>query len=757
MRIKKIPHELSPVVSPDKDVRTVLPLVHGSSISAVLVAEPSGQLLGIYSAGDLLRLLGNEGPACLDREVGSVLGTRPTLARSIDEALALMRQMSGRLRYLPVVDYRGRLETLVVERTDKVRIGRSLIDAQSDPYVIAEIGLNHNGSLEFAQELIEGAAAAGAHAVKFQARGTSLYRPGSHYFSEDLSAQYVHRLIDAYSLDFRALKDLFSFVRDATQLDLICTAWDLEALEFLRGAGVDAIKIASADFTNHELLAAAVQGSIPVLASTGMCTESEIRDGIEIMLDGACDVGFFHCISSYPPDPKDLNLGYIEHLKEITGGVVGYSSHEMNALGVIPSVAKGAQLIERHITLDKSLEGTDHRISSTIQEFSDLCSDIRLTAAMVRARIPRFPTQGELLNQEALAKSLVAADDLKAGDVLGVDDIVIRSPGRGLRPYLKSSLVGKVLQKNIEIGDFFSEHHFELVDSGSAKSSTSSAFGIPWGIPVRYHDYHEMAALFEPDFFEVHLSAADLNYPVSRVPFERGFPHKFHTPDLFEGDHIIDLANADSGYRKSSINYLNQTFEHIRSVVDRIGCPTPVMVIASLGGFTEEVRMTFDERVDAEKRLEESLEELRLDGIALVAQTLPPFPWYLGGRRVCNLFVDPSETADLANRLGIRLCLDIAHTYLASEFFNVAHESAWSLLLPLSDHLHVVDAFGESGEGLNIGDGAVDFTVLSSLISAHAPGISFIPEIWQGHRNGGDGFRVALERLERMHFCQRNG
>ena len=325
-----------------------------------------------------------------------------------------------------------------------------------------------------------------------------------------------------------------------------------------------------------------------------------------------------------------------------------------------------------------------------------------------------------------------------------------------MRPYLKPRLVGKVLQTDIGLGEFFAERHFEPIDSVSAKSVKTPAFGIRWGIPVRYHDYAEMANAFEPDFFEIHLSAADLKFPVSRVSFESGIPHKFHTPDLFEGDHIIDLANADLCYRKNSISYLNQTFDHVRSVVERIGCATPVTVIASLGGFTEEERMTSDDRKAAEERLEDSLDELRLDGISLAAQTLPPFPWYLGGRRVCNLFVHPSETVDFASRLGIRLCLDVAHTYLASEFFGVSHEAAWTSLLPLSDHLHVVDAFGESGEGLNIGDGAVDFTLLSSLISVHAPGISFIPEIWQGHRNGGDGFRVALERLERMNFCPKN-
>lgn len=753
MRIKKLPRELSPTVVSSELVRDVIRTVIDSPISAVVVAEPSSKLVGIFSSGDLLNLLNRFGPTCLEFPVGTVVGLSPQVARSIDEALALMRRMDGRLRYIPVVDYRGRLDTLVVERNDSLRIGSSLIDRHNFPYVIAEIGLNHNGSIERAKELIRGAESAGANAVKFQARGGDLYRPGDHYLSEDLSAQYVHRLVENYSLGFDDLADLFAFVRETTSLDLICTAWDSEALEFLRGADIDAVKIASADFTNHELLASAVRGPLPVLASTGMCTESEVRMGIEIMLDGACDIGLFHCLSSYPPDPKDLNLGYMKHLRDLMGGVVGYSSHEMHARGVVPSIALGALMIERHITSDKSLEGTDHRISSDLQEFAEMCSTIRSTAEMIEANIPRTPTQGELLNQEALGKSLVASSPLKRGDVLNVHHVGIRSPGRGMRPYLKSRLIGRVVQRDIALGEFLHEQDFELSELTRTNSASTFSFSVPWGIPVRYHDYVEMSESFEPDFFEIHLSAADLKYPVSRVPFMSGSPHKFHTPDLFEGDHIIDLANSDSAYRQRSIDFLNQTFDHVRSVSRRIQFDGPVTVIASLGGFTEEVRLNDLELAEAESRLGDSLGKLRLDGLDLLAQTLPPFPWYLGGRRVCNLFVNPLETAAMAHRIGLRLCLDVAHTYLASEFLGIDHRDAWRCLLPLSDHLHVVDAIGESGEGLNIGDGAVDFPLLGSLITECSPGISFIPEIWQGHRNGGDGFRVALERLERIGFC----
>ena len=137
-------------------------------------------------------------------------------------------------------------------------------------------------------------------------------------------------------------------------------------------------------------------------------------------------------------------------------------------------------------------------------------------------------------------------------------------------------------------------------------------------------------------------------------------------------------------------------------------------------------------------------------GIELLAQTLPPFPWYLGGQRYCNLFVDPTEIANFATEFGIGICLDISHTKLACNYLRMSFGDAIEMIAPHSRHLHLVDAIGVNNEGVQIGEGDVDWSSLCGQLNRLIPEASFIPEIWQGHVDNGQGFWIALNRLERL-------
>jgi N-acetylneuraminate synthase len=144
-----------------------------------------------------------------------------------------------------------------------------------------------------------------------------------------------------------------------------------------------------------------------------------------------------------------------------------------------------------------------------------------------------------------------------------------------------------------------------------------------------------------------------------------------------------------------------------------------------------------------------ALEQLDADDVEIIPQSLPPFPWYLGGQLFANLFVDPEDTVGFAREYGRRLCLDVAHTKLASNHRHISFFDAVEHLAPVAAHLHVVDAAGLDGEGFQIDEGEVDFRVFAEQIDRLAPNASFIPEIWQGHHNLGEGFWVALDRLEK--------
>ena len=172
------------------------------------------------------------------------------------------------------------------------------------------------------------------------------------------------------------------------------------------------------------------------------------------------------------------------------------------------------------------------------------------------------------------------------------------------------------------------------------------------------------------------------------------------------------------------------------------------VVISSLGGFTKDRHVPVDELPDMYARVEAGLKRIDDSGVRLCAQTLPPFPWYMGGQLFCNLFVDGESTAQWARANGRRLCLDVSHTQLAANFHGRALSDYVDLLAPLSDHLHLVDATGVDGEGVQVGQGEVDWALLAQQLDTLAPGVSFIPEIWQGHVNNGEGFWIALDRLE---------
>src|SRR6202042_450412 len=191
----------------------------------------------------------------------------------------------------------------------------------------------------------------------------------------------------------------------------------------------------------------------------------------------------------------------------------------------------------------------------------------------------------------------------------------------------------------------------------------------------------------------------------------------------------------DDSYWKRSIEELQRVIHVTRELSTRFQSNEPTMLVASLGGFSSEGPMPAQELPRKYARVALALEQLDEDGVEIIPQTLPPFPWSLGGQLYCNLFVDPQDTVDFSLQYGRRLCLDVAHTKLACNHRRLSFFDAVEQLAPVSVHLHVVDAAGVDGEGFQIDEGEVDFRVLAEQIDRLAPEASFIPEIWQGPQN----------------------
>jgi N-acetylneuraminate synthase len=728
-------------------VLNALRQIEASKLGATVVINEDGTLIGTISDGDFRRWLMVHRAPSLDTSCDQVANTKCVSGKTSADLKKIQMLMSNGVELIPLLDDRGRVNSIAIQKQRQIQIQGRLIERAQPAFIIAEIGINHNGKFDTAKDLVDAASFAGADCVKFQMRDFgSLYRADSDVFesSEDLGAEYTKKLVLESALSNAEILDLMDYARERDLIP-ICTAWDSASVEVLKSYGVAAFKIASADLTNHSLITDVLSAGVPVIMSTGMSTEAEIIASAQILKESMASFALLHCQSTYPPAFKDVNLRYLQRLEEIGDSVVGYSSHERGFHVAVASVALGALIIEKHITLDRNARGVDHVVSLEPNDFKTMVYNIRSLEDAMGSDVTRSLTQGEKLNRLSLAKSLVARTNLKAGHVVSPGDVVVKGPGRGIQPNRLRELVGVKLSRDIPEGDFF----FETDVLGQVEVRRNYVFDRPWGLPVRFHDWKQLSQETNPDFLEFHLSNRDMSISIDgAIPKNLDMSLVVHSPDLFDGDHILDLASTDENVWRESIAKLQQVVDLTHSLSEKFVSDSKPKVIASMGGSSLDSPIKFSERGRLYERVNAAISEIDCGEVLLLAQTLPPFPWYLGGQRFCNLFVDPEETANFAKEYGVYLCLDVSHTKLACNFLGKSFSEAIELLAPVSKHFHLVDASGTDDEGLQIGEGEIDWVQLLRQISRLAPGVGFIPEIWQGHNDNGAGFWKALSRLE---------
>ena len=321
------------------------------------------------------------------------------------------------------------------------------------PLVIAEAGVNHNGDLGRAREMVAAAAAAGADYVKFQAfsaenlvaagAGTAAYQAKNTGKTEqaDLLAD-----LEIGPAGMGALAALC----DSHGIRFLCTPFDVAAAADLIALGMDRIKVASGELTNVEALRTFAGFGLPIILSTGMTTLAEVGAALAVLDDaGADDVTLLHCTSLYPAPAETLNLHAMVTMAERFARPVGYSDHSLDDYAAIAAVALGACVIEKHFTLDRSLPGPDHQASLEPDALTAMISRLRLTAAALGDGEKR-PAPGEIETAALVRRSWHAARDLAAGAVVRETDVVLKRPADGLDP--ASSPVGHSLANPIDAG-----------------------------------------------------------------------------------------------------------------------------------------------------------------------------------------------------------------------------------------------------------------------------------------------------------------
>nr|WP_321443992.1 N-acetylneuraminate synthase family protein [uncultured Cohaesibacter sp.] len=612
-------------------------------------------------------------------------------------------------------------------------------------FVIAEIGNNHNGSFELAIDLINQAIEAGADCVKFQMRHLDqVYRQRSlDKAGEDLGSEYIVDLLQRFELSKDEHRKLKAYCDDKDILYL-CTPWDVTSLAVLENMDVEAYKVASADLTNLPLLDALAKTGKPLILSTGMSRTEEVETTIAYLNEREASFALLHCNSTYPAPFHDINLRWMDGLRQ-RHPIVGYSGHERGTAVSIAAVALGAAIIERHFTADRAMEGPDHAASLEKAEFRQLVDGIRQVEEALGTGKERSLSQGEMINRENLAKSLVAAQPITKGTVITADHIKIRSPGQGLAPQHFEDLVGKTAKRDMGFEDFFYPADLAL----HAAEPRQYRFDRPWGVPVRYHDYTAFAKRITPDFYEFHLSYSDMDLKLEDYldgPYECDFV--VHAPELFAESRLMDLATPDEAERQKSIAETQRVIDITRALKAYFPKTKRPMIVANIGGFTMDAPLPKDAIEGYYERFAQSLEALDRDGVELIPQTMAPFPWHFGGQRYQNLFVTIEDILHYCHALDLRMCFDISHSSLTCNHLGVDFYDFAAKIAPVSAHLHLGDASGLNGEGLQIGEGDLDFDRLGAILKQRCPDTPFIPEIWQGHKGEGEGFWIAFERLE---------
>lgn len=615
-------------------------------------------------------------------------------------------------------------------------------------FIIAEIGNNHNGSYERAKLMIDKVVEMGADCAKFQMRQIKeVYRSKSLEKSgEDLGTEYIIDLLNKFELSIDEQRSLADYCKQKGIL-YMCTPWDRSSVEILESFKVAGYKVASADLTNLPLLDSLAATKKPLILSTGMSTTKEIEFTVDFLNKRQVGFVLLHCNSTYPAPLHDINLKWLDKLKNIHP-LVGYSGHERGINVSLAAVGLGAKVLERHFTLDRKMEGPDHAASLEFEEFKNLiigCREIEM--ALGNDSADRNLSQGEMINRENLGKSLVASRVLKKGEILEPGDIKVLSPGQGLSPQKYEDLIGHKLNRDMDREDYF----FQSDLNNEVYKIKKYQFKHPWGIPVRYHDFAKYLDLVKPDMFEFHLSYSDMELDISKYlsgTYDFGFV--VHAPELFTGSHLMDLATPNAEYRKISMIETQKVIDITKKLKQYFPNEVRPQIVANIGGFSMDAPFQEDVKESYYAQFFKSLEELDTNGVEIIPQTMAPFPWHFGGQRYQNIFVNADEIVAYCKEHNIRMCFDVSHSMLTCNHFKYDFYELAEKIAPFTAHIHMGDAKGLNGEGLQVGEGDIDFVRLGEILNKHCPSASFIPEIWQGHKNNGEGFWIALEKLENV-------
>lgn len=334
-------------------------------------------------------------------------------------------------------------------------------------FIIAEAGVNHNGDIDLAKKLIDAAADAKVDAIKFQT-----FKAEKLVSKQALMADYQVKNTNKVESQFEMIKKLELTYGDFTQLKsyaesknimFLSTPFDLESIDFLDSLGMRIMKLPSGEITNLPYLRKIGNLNKEVIFSTGMTDLGEVEDALEILVNSGTareKITVLHCNTEYPTPMEDVNLNAMQTLKEAFKIKVGYSDHTLGIEIPIAAVALGATVIEKHFTLDKNMEGPDHRASLEPGELREMVRAIRNIEIALGNGIKSL-SKSEAKNKPIARKSIHLAKDLKKGHFLKEEDLTMKRPGNGISPMMLDLVLGKELNLDLVIDDLLKWEHLK--------------------------------------------------------------------------------------------------------------------------------------------------------------------------------------------------------------------------------------------------------------------------------------------------------
>lgn len=329
---------------------------------------------------------------------------------------------------------------------------------QKHVIVIAEAGVNHNGNIENAFKLVDVASEAGVDYIKFQTFEadklvSKIAKKAEYQIRNTIGGEESqYQMLKKLELSKKEYADLLEYC-DKQNVKFFSTAFDLNSLQYLKDLGLEVVKIPSGEITNLPYLRKAASLFSKVILSTGMSTLDEIKDALNVFTSAGIekkDITILHCNTEYPTPMEDVNLKAMLQIQDEFGTKVGYSDHTLGVEVPIAAVALGATVIEKHFTLDKTMEGPDHKASLEPDELKAMVNAIRNIEKAIGGSGKKVVTDSERKNITVTRKSIVAKTEIKKGELFSEKNITIKRPGTGISPMQWDNIIGKISPANFQ-------------------------------------------------------------------------------------------------------------------------------------------------------------------------------------------------------------------------------------------------------------------------------------------------------------------